>query len=318
MIKIKYDYKKKKRASTLLALGVSEQEAACALIEKELFREALFHLYFASFYISQALLVEHLRPNPSHKNVETQLNRIYGKKKGFPNRYVRLHGQLHNLRNDYNYKILHTPSPSMIQAKFKALDLYVKFALKVTPRVEAIEIIKDICEDNIDIVKDISYDIYCPKTYTHHNRITFWQPPFYLDIFSPKKLAVHAGKLLKSLRVKKHNDYVLGINSRVNQYTSSQILMLDIDSFDTEIESVLASIGGILLKSGRGFHFIGDKLIVDDKAWRKLLRSLSRDKVLKRYIDHKHIDISLARGYSTLRITDSPIKPNIPFFFKAL
>jgi hypothetical protein len=105
----------------------------------------------------------------------------------------------------------------------------------MTPRIEVTDILKGIYEDNRAKVKDFSFDIYCPKTYSHHNRLTFWQPPFYLDIISPKSLTFNTRKLLKALRVKKHTDYVVGINSKLNQYSPVHMVMLDIDGVDTEI-----------------------------------------------------------------------------------
>jgi hypothetical protein len=52
--------------------------------------------------------------------------------------------------------------------------------------------------------------------------------------------------------------------------------------------------------------------------WEKAMRQMKRDKALKTYIDHDHIDISLRRGYATLRVTTSKVKPQAPVFFKEL
>src|SRR5215218_6720322 len=115
MITLSFTPKQKKRASTKLALGLSEQEAAEKLLEAALFREALVHMYFACFYISQALLAPHLPSNPGHKFVESQLHRRFGRRQGFPRRYVELHSELHRLRNQFNYQTAHTPSPLLLQ-----------------------------------------------------------------------------------------------------------------------------------------------------------------------------------------------------------
>jgi len=66
------------------------------------------------------------------------------------------------------------------------------------------------------------------------------------------------------------------------------------------------------MKSGRGFHFVGAKVIEGRKAWHKELRRALRNSVLRTRIDKKHIMISMMRGYSTLRITASDVKPAIP------
>ena len=288
---ITYNFKNKKTASTLLALATSEFEAAETLINNSLFREAVIHMYFSSFYSSQALLLDHLKVSSSHKNVERQLHRHYGKKKDFPRRYVDLHSFLHNLRNSINYKTTHTPNPTMLRRKIEVLRFYLKLCLKVVPRLELYEIIKGIYSDNTPTIKDFSYDIYCPKTYSHHNRITFWQPPFYLNIYNPEKLAKFAKKYLKSLKIKNTNDYVVGLNSKLDQYADKHLFMIDIDTLDPAVEDELRKVGGILLKTGRGFHFIGKKIIQTRKEWEIEIKKKARNKVLKDKVDRDHIYI---------------------------
>lgn len=316
MKKLKYTPAQKRRASTKLALGISEQEAAETLLEKKLYREALVHMYFTCFYVSQALLVQYLRANPSHKTVNSELHRRYGRRKGFPRSYVKLHTSLKNLRIDYNYRTSLVPSPSLLQGKQRVLNKYVKLALKIVPRVEITDIIRGLYEDNRNAIEDFSYDIYCPKTYAHHTRITLWQPPFYLGIFSPHDMQKHARVLLRALRVRRSGDYVVGMNSRLNQYKETQLIMVDLDSVDAEVEAALKKHRGVLLKSGRGFHFIGQHLVHSEKEWRSVMKGFLRDKALKPYVDPDHLDFSLRRGYATLRITPSPVKPHQPFFYK--
>ena len=173
-------------------------------------------------------------------------------------------------------------------------------------------------QENKNIIKDFSYDIYCPKTYSHHTRITFWQPPFYQDLHKPETLARHAKKMLKGLKVKRVKDYVVGLNSRLDQYSPIHLLMLDIDTLDSSVESELKKVGGILLRSGRGIHFIGNKLLKQQNKWEAELKRIRKNRIFKDYIDKDHIDISLQRGYSTLRITSSPAKPRVPVFYKEL
>jgi len=188
--------------------------------------------------------------------------------------------------------------------------------MSVVPRVEVIDLLKSIFEDNPDQIKDFSFDIYCPKTYSHHTRLTFWQPPFYIDIFGVPQLIARATELLKALRVRRSGDYVVGLNSRVNQYKDDHLVMIDIDTVNPAVESALKPIGGILLRTGRGFHFVGRKIVSGARAWRGEMRSLLRHKKLKRHVDKNHIEISIRRGYSTLRVTASPVKPTVPYFYK--
>lgn len=311
--------KKKKQANTKLSVALGEYEAASALIEKKFYRESVIHLYFCSFYLSQAVCADLLKPNPSHKNVETQLNKKYGKGGGeVPKLYVKLHGKLHKTRNEMSYQTPIVPPEELIKQLYKTLSAYVECVNKKLSKVATLDIISDIYNRNQVLVKDFSYDIYCPKTYSHHNRITFWQPPFYLHVYTTEKLMREARAFIKKLKIRKSENYVLGLNSRVDQYSSNHYLMLDFDSLDTAVESALDGIRGVLLKSGRGYHFIGYNIIEGQKAWEKEMRRISRIKQLKGKIDQDHIDISIRRGYSTLRITNSPIKPNEPIFYKEI
>ncbi len=313
-----YDVRKKKNASTLLTLSLSQLEAAETLVEKQLYREAIYHLYFSSYYVSQSLLQNQLHGQNSHKNVENSLHATYGRLKWFPRRYVELHTALHALRNEFDYRSTYVPNPRLVTRKLTLLRAYVKFAFKHVPNVDIMQILQDIYEKNKTSIRDFSYDIYCPKTYSHHTRITFWQPPFYLSVFGPTKLAESARTVLKHLKVKRHEDYVVGLNSKLDQYSNIHLLMIDIDSLDTSVEHELKNFGGVLLKSGRGFHFIGSGLIRGQKQWEAAMNKLRHSKALKGHIDLDHIDISIRRGYATLRITTSPVKPTVPVFYKEL
>jgi uncharacterized protein (UPF0332 family) len=313
-----YDVSQKRRASTLMALGSSELEASEKLLDAGLYREAVVHLYFTCFYVSQALLCDSLPSHPSHKSLNTHLHKVYGRSPEFPRGYVNLHTALYHQRTQFDYRTPHTPDPDVLQKQFSKLQAYVKFAMTVVPRVEVFDLLRGIVEDNKDKVRDFSFDVYCPKTYSHHTRLTFWQPPFYLDIFGVNKISSQARRMLQQLRVRNHTNYVVGLNSKVNQYQDDHLVMVDIDVANPAVEAALKPIGGILLKSGRGFHFIGKRVISGAREWRKQMRRLLRDKRLKKHVDKDHVGISLRRGYSTLRVTASPVKPTIPFFYKEI
>jgi uncharacterized protein (UPF0332 family) len=133
MRKIKYNPRQKKRASSLMALGTSERDAADKLIEAGLYREAVVHLYFTCFYVSQAMLCHVLATNPSHDHVETQLHKTYGRNPDFPRRYVHLHARLHRQRNEFDYRTTHTPDPRVLKDQLATLTSYVKFAMSAVP-----------------------------------------------------------------------------------------------------------------------------------------------------------------------------------------
>jgi len=198
----------------------------------------------------------------------------------------------------------------------KFLCRYFSFVSRSFPQIDYDDIIQGILETNAKKISDFSVDVYCPQTYRHHTRFTIWFPPFYLKVFNTKKLAARVKDVLKKLRVRKTPLYVAGLNSKVDQYEDRHLLMLDIDSVDSEVEATLGRIGGVLMKSGRGFHFVGTNVIEGQKAWRKELRKALRSPVLRSRIDRKHVEIPLKRGYSTIRITASDIKPLVPQFYK--
>jgi uncharacterized protein (UPF0332 family) len=315
-LNLAFNVGQRKRASTLITLASSEIEAAANLLSDGLFRESVVHLYFASFYLSQSVLVHKLGAKPTHAAVDSTLHKAYGKDKRFPRRYTKLHSRLHRLRTDTNYKVAYSPEPSRLRRELKFLRAYFSFVKWSFPQINYDDIMQGILENNPGKIFDFSVDVYCPQTYRHHTRLTIWFPPSYLKVFRTTKLAATVKNTLKRLRVRKSPLYVAGLNSKVDQYGDSHILMFDIDSVDAEVEASLGRMGGVLMKSGRGFHFVGTKVIEGLKRWKRELRRALRSPALRARIDRKHVAISLMRGYSTIRVTASDIKPMMPQFYK--
>jgi hypothetical protein len=109
----------------------------------------------------------------SHQALESMLHKEYGRSPVFPRRYVELHSSLHSLRISVDYRTVHVPSPSTLKRKLRHLQGYVNFAARYVPSVGTLDLLRDVYESNKGVVKDVSYDVYCPKTYSHHTRITF-------------------------------------------------------------------------------------------------------------------------------------------------
>jgi len=187
---------------------------------------------------------------------------------------------------------------------------------KKLPEIQ--DTISVIVKRNRKLVKDISFDIFCPKTYKHHVRFTAWMPVFYFKLIKPGSLMRRLKEVLTGLKVRNVSNYVCGLNSKLSQYRDVHLLMLDLDTIDASAEKELAKIGGILLRSGRGYHFIGFEALKGRKKWENRLKTLMRKPRLKRHIDKMHIYISLNRGYSTLRFTKSPVKPMKVIFLRTL
>ena len=269
---LNYNPEQKKKASTFLTLVKGEFESAVVLMDQKFYRESIVHMYFCCFYIAKAFLVAHrIRGKETHEKVDGNLHKIYGRNAKIPNPYIQLHSSLHKLRTKHHYREFHSPSPSALKQKLILLRDYACFAYKNIPKTTVLDIMREIYDANKDFVRDFSYDIYCPKTYSHHTRLTFWQPPFYLDIFPPEKICAQAKKMLLSLKVKQSSNYVLGLNSRLDQYEDIHLIMLDMDTdnLDSGVEEPLHAIGGVLFKSGRGWHFISRELIHGKNNWEK-------------------------------------------------
>jgi hypothetical protein len=164
---------------------------------------------------------------------------------------------------------------------------------------------------------DLHLDCYCPKSYLGHFRLSLWIPQRSAQPHI-KKYERQSRQLLQNLRIKRERDYVLGLNSRVGQYSSEQLLMLDLDRFTPEAKSELRKMGGYLFKSGRGYHFVARRVCKNQSQWVRAMARAYRNAKLKPCLDRAHHKLSLKRGYATLRITSSPAKTVRPFLVQRL
>jgi uncharacterized protein (UPF0332 family) len=317
-VKLKFTHAQKRRASTSLALALSEFECAELLLESKKYRETAGRLYFSCFHVGHAILADRLAANASHATVEGQIHHSFKQRNMPPRRYKALHSALHALRTLLDYKTSAGPDPKRLASQRKGVQAYLRYVTRIIPRVEIPEILADIVAKHRSEVKELSFDIYHPRPYYDgQTRLTVWQPAHAVRVFTPIKLIRHARRFLANIEADFPQGYVAGLNSRLNQYGEPvHLLMLDLDTTDAAVEAALRPIGGTLVKSGRGFHFIGNKPIHGQKRWEATLRRLRKVKRLRQLLDVKHIDYSIERGYSTLRLTAGPDKPRIPFFFK--
>ena len=205
----------------------------------------------------------------------------------------------------------------MLESKARVLTRYMKFLLRVVPRIEIPEVLASITDELGDVVEELSFDVYHPMPYDYEQtRLTVWQPGNQVNAFTPDRLAREGRKMLAKLGTDDPEGYAVGLNSRLNQYGEVvHLLMLDFDGGDHAVEASLRKIGGILIKTERGFHFIGSRVIKGHRRWEAKLRQLRRGR-LRRFLDIKHVDYALKRGYSTIRLTSGAEKPHRPFFYK--
>jgi uncharacterized protein (UPF0332 family) len=319
-MKLKLTSAQTRRASTSLALAWSEYECAQLLKGKSKYREAVGRLYFACFHAGQAVLGDRITTSLSHKNLKAELNKSSKSRSIPPPRYARLHNLLHELRIRAEYKSSASPEPGESDSRIKAVERYLRYVTRIVPRLELQDVISELVVNHRDVIQELSFDIYHPHPYYDgQTRLTVWQPAHEVKSFTPDGLIRKARRFLADIKADSPDGYVAGLNSRLNQYGEPvHLLMLDLDTTDPAVETALRTVGGTLLKSGRGFHFIGTHPIRGHKRWEGSLRSLRKRKDLKGYVDLSHIEYSLKRGYSTLRLTSGPEKPQVPFFYKEL
>ena len=201
-----------------------------------------------------------------------------------------------------NKKTLHKLFAKVIELVKQALDRTSEAAARVP-----IEwLLKPLTKKGAGVA-DISFDIFCPKQYKHHTRITFWIPRVNVSSDLVKEALAHGRQMLSSCGVREAENYVIGLDSRMDQYRERHVLMLDFDDIPYEEMPLerLKQEPGVLVRTESGYHFLGWRLY-DKREWVKRLKSF------KDVASHDHIELSLQRGYATLRLTASPRKPFAP------
>jgi len=319
-MKIDYqDLKLKKKASSYFSKAGGELNAAKNLIEAGLVKEAFSHLVSAVNSLSKVIILSKINSNSRPEVIAKAIEKSFRSRKNYiPKTYRELLRRILKEEKQYGAKTFYVPTSELIKKYLALAEKFYKYTDKALVKISTMDIIKNMVLENKRLIKDISYDIYCPKTYIHHNRFTYWQPWFYISKITIEKFFFDFKMLLKKNKIKNSDNYVIGLNSRINQYKDDHYIFLDFDSLDSDIEIELRKIGGVLLKSGRGFHFIGHRIIQGKDNWVKVLTKISKGRIFKNRVDQNHIEVSLARGYSTLRITMSKCKPELPIFYKEL
>jgi len=108
-------------------------------------------------------------------------------------------------------------------------------------------------------------------------------------------------------KAREAKEYVLGLNSRVNQYEDHHIMLLDFDDVSSIPFDKFKGEPGFFFRTHSGFHFIGSKLY-PFAEWRKAMKKYSR------LASKDHFELSMKRGYATLRLTASSRKPFLPAY----
>jgi uncharacterized protein (UPF0332 family) len=264
-------------------------------------------LYYTAHHAAVALLRLSGNNSTSHKAIISNLGKIWIRNKKLPKSYGKLLRSLFDERKKADYDE-YVPSLEIdINKRLRMVERFLKRVSKEIPAISLAKILNILVHMNPSI-RDFSFDFYCPKSYKHHTRVTIWVPKGRITDSWIERIINAQRRALKGLGISESTKYVLGLNSKVNQYADKHILMLDFDNASTIPSHKLKGERGFIFRTDCGFHFMGS-ILYDKKQWQRKMQKYasisSRD----------HCSLSLARGYATLRISSSPIKPFRPAYF---
>lgn len=307
MARPQYKTQNIERAHRWLVKAYDTVAEARSLLERGETRLGAYNrLYYSAHHAAVALLSLIGDSSKSHSSIKTNFSKKWVQGRGFPKLYGRLLRQLYEERRKADYGEYVSTLESDIQKRLRQVGQFIKLAVKKVPPMSFNEILQSMLGENPQI-RDLSFDVYCPKSYYHHTRFTLWCPKGRLTDAWPKRALNASVRSLKSLDVQEAGEYVIGLNSRVNQYSEEHIVMLDFDNVSTIPSHRLAGEPGFLFRTGSGFHFIGLKLYRKSE-WKKRMKKYSS------VASKQHYDLSMKRGYATLRLTASPRKPSLPVY----
>lgn len=304
----------KSRAAECLGMSYSHFNSAQILIRGKGYAAAVAQLYFSAFFAAQAACVEHGGRSKKHSYWVGLFNKKFGEGRGWiPRLYPKLLNKLYEEREATDYAgTLSNDEDTATRYELGVKNL-VKKVRDNTPLLLYPDFIIDFLEKNIGVLA-VEFDYYCPKAYIHKERV---QLQVQAKKYNPKYInkIIRSGELaIATVDASRKNDYVLGWNNRLGQSGDGYLLFLDIDESDEgKVRSALKDRKGWLFKSGEGFHFIGKEVLSSERLWLHRFKQAAKSRKLKNLVDEKHIDFSIRRGYSTLRVTRSEVKDFVPF-----
>ncbi|MDY0001355.1 MAG: hypothetical protein RBU30_08690 [Polyangia bacterium] len=240
------------------------------------------------------------------KEILAALRKSWVRGRGLPARYAELLGELMNADRALASGEWVATDARTLERSAARVEKFVARARRELPPMSITRLLGDLAAQN-PLVRDLSFDVYCPRTYFHHTRLTLWCPKGRISEPWLARMRESAIRTIRELGVKEAGDYVVGLNSRVNQYEARHIVMLDFDDVSTAPEKQLRREPGVFFRTGSGIHFIGTRLYAAAE-WEKRMKSYAS------IASEDHIQLSLQRGYATLRLTASPRKPLAPVF----
>ena len=266
-----YTAKSVERAHHWIAKAIDTLEEARALIPSGQTRLGAYsRLYYSAHHAAVALLRLIGNNAKKHQAIISEFGKRWVKQRTFPRRYGKVLKTLYTERDKADYGEYVPTSLRDLERHAAVVEAFIKRAQKKIPLISTAKILSVLVHENPKIM-DWSFDIYCPKSYFHHTRFTSWCPKGRVtDDWLVTLLNSHR-RTLKALSVPEAKDYVLGLNSRVNQYAEEHIIMLDFDDISSLPAHQLKGEPGFFFRTQSGFHFIGSKLY-SLQAWKTKMR----------------------------------------------
>lgn len=278
------------------------------------YNSALSELYYAALFGARAALADSNSTSKKHAFWKGEFNKRHGRGQSWiPKSYPRLLNRLYDLRENHDYENSGPSDRKQCETIERQVAALLKLIEKNTPLLRYPEFIEEIVLPRF-APDALEFDYYCPKSYVHKERM---QVQVKSDEFTAKRVSAvrrAAALALRSLNATRQQDYVVGWNSRLGQAADKFLVFLDLDTDDlSKLKDALRGRRGWLFASGGGFHFVGADLLGSDIMWRLRFGQAARTRKLRGAVDKLHVEYSLRRGYSTLRVSSSPVKATVPF-----
>lgn len=156
-----------------------------------------------------------------------------------------------------------------------------------------------------------------PWIRTSLHRMVFHQPPGAEDTLLLKRKEITLQNLSQIVR-KLAGKKVLAMTSDLKLFNTDERFHIPMMDFDCEISCKnleviqrflrISNKGGVILQSGRSYHYYGIELI-PDREW---LMLLGRFLLLMDYTDSRYIAHRIIDGYGSLRISENERRPIPP------
>ncbi len=310
----KLSAKNKAFAAEKLGMAYGHLKVANSLIESGNYAASIAKTYYAAYFSAQCALADISKKPKNHNFWVGRFNKRFGKWGSWiPSSYAKMLNDLRELRKKHDYEGALPDNEKQARSFLRRTEKLLKKIRNNTPLLQYPEFVSIVFEIH-PLVDGLEFDYYCPKSYIHKERVQIQVQAKDYDEPYCKRIRNAGKKAIQVIGASKQEDYVLGWNNRLGQNADAYLLFLDIDNNDEAIvKTALKGRKGWLFKSGEGFHFIGSEIYTSQKLWQYRFTKAAKSKKLKALVDHAHVEFSLKRGYSTLRMFASEVKPFVPF-----